>query len=472
MSRGITERETRKPLGPAVGLLLIASLLIHCGGGSQGPQIPPPTEKGAPPPTPTMLRVLHRVLYSGTDRMTCCGSLDSNSYPSEGQMYYVADQPSSNRDPLNRYVNAGATDHADGMSPLDNYTAEEVLGYPWTQASLPGLTLLSEGFDSRTGDYALVLPSESLPGYSASSLGVYGYPRFGHSSEVLLSLSAGGVTVESNEVAGGVTWRWYWNGMQFENHFGYGGEIQAAFYFGTSSTLNPNEAGDGYAPAGITAGNGSPVVRFENQGNTQSTRAVPLNWDPTAFGGDIEHPIVWDTVILGKDVTLNFKNMGPVAQYTTHVVLPAASFGTLAMPTGYLRGNFNRFWTYDAQAQRLTEVTGQVGNGCTNGNLSFPFRTNYGGVIISDASGDYAMGVYGASIEAGGQVSFFGLYSYPCTPGETSEDAGNFNVWAAVRGNGDILFPAGDSTYNSYVITETLQNVTKLMDNLYSAGIH
>ena len=91
MSSGISGRVTRKPFGPAVGVLLIAALLIHCGGGSQGPQIPPPTQKGAPPPTPTMLRVLHRVLYSGTDRMTCCGSLDSNSYPSEGQMYYVAD---------------------------------------------------------------------------------------------------------------------------------------------------------------------------------------------------------------------------------------------------------------------------------------------------------------------------------------------------------------------------------------------
>src|SRR5262249_8449605 len=219
MSRGTSGRVTRKPFGPAVGVLLIAALLIHCGGGGQGPQITPPTKKGAPPPTPTMLRVLHRVLYGGTDRMTCCGSLDSNSYPSEGDMYYVADQPGSNRDPLNRYVNAGAPEHADGMRPLDNYTLEEVLGYPWTQAS-PGLTLLSEGFDLRTGDYALMLPSESLPGYSASSLGVYGYPRFAKNSEVVLNLSGGGVTVESNAVAGGVIWRWDWNGMQFENHFG------------------------------------------------------------------------------------------------------------------------------------------------------------------------------------------------------------------------------------------------------------
>jgi len=177
-------------------------------------------------------------------------------------------------------------------------------------------------------------------------------------------------------------------------------------------------------------------------------------------------------MILGKDVTLNFDNMGPVAQYTTHLVLPVASFGTLAMPTGYLRGNFNRFWTYDAQARRLTEVTAQVADGCSNGNLSFPFYTNYGGVIISDVTGAYAMGVYGVSTANGGQISFFGLYSYPCAPGDTSENSWNFNVWAAVRGNGDILFPAGDSSYNSYVITESVQNITKLMDNLYTAGIH
>jgi hypothetical protein len=80
------------------------------------------------------------------------------------------------------------------------------------------------------------------------------------------------------------------------------------------------------------------------------------------------------------------------------------------------------------------------------------------------------MGVYGVSSTSGGLVSFFGLYSYPCASGDTSEDVYNFNVWAAVRGNGDILFPAGDSSYNSYVITESLQNVTALMDDLYRNG--
>jgi hypothetical protein len=290
------------------------AVLVSCGGGSQSTITPSPP---AHPPTPTTLRVLHRVLYTGTDRMTSIDFGERNVFPLEGQIYYVPDQSGSGRTALNRYFNAGITDHADGTNSPAGNTLEETLGCPWAQASLPGLDVLSEAVNSSTGDHALVAPSESLSGYTAGSLGVYGYRRFLNTTEAILSLSAGGVTVESNKVAGGVTWRWFWNGMEFENHNGYGREIQAAFYY-DAGPLNPNEAGDGY----LSGGNGSPTVRFENQGNTQITRAVPLNWDPTVFGGDLDHPIIWDTLILGKDLTLNFNNMGPVAKYTTHLVLP------------------------------------------------------------------------------------------------------------------------------------------------------
>jgi hypothetical protein len=448
--------------------LFAAFSLEACGGGSPPSTVTPPPHS-ALPPTPTTLRVLNRVRFSDTDLMTSVGIAERTAYVLDGGTYYVADQPADGRMALNRYMNAGATDHADGTNQPTGYAFDEVLGYPWTQASIPGLDVLSEAFNPSTGDYALIAPSESFSGYTANSLGVYGYPRFANTSEVLLSLSAGGVTVESNKAAGGVTWRWYWNGMQFENHFGFGGEIQAAFYFVGRPELNPNEAGDGYFPAGIDAGNGSPTTRFENQGNTQITRAVPLNWDPTIFGGDLDHPIIWDSLQLGKDLTLNFNNMGPVAKYTTHVVLPAATLGTLAIPTGYLRGNFNRFWTYDAQSKRLTEVTGQVPNGCGN-NSGFAFNAGFGGVIVSDATLTYAMGVYGVSTVHGGSVSYYGLNSYPCGSSDTSESVWNFNVWAAVYGN-DLPFPAGDSSYNAYVITESLQNVTTLMDQLYDAKV-
>ena len=49
----------------------------------------------------------------------------------------------------------------------------------------------------------------------------------------MLTLSAGGVNLESNAVAGGVVWRWFWNGLQFVNNADYGREIQAAFENGS-----------------------------------------------------------------------------------------------------------------------------------------------------------------------------------------------------------------------------------------------
>jgi hypothetical protein len=193
---------------------------------------------------------------------------------------------------------------------------------------------LSEFLNSGTGDYALLAPSEILPGYNPQQLAAYGYPRFGNASEVLLSLSAGGVTVQSNEVAGGTTWRWFWNGTQFLNHADYGREIQAAFYYGTTPDLNPNEAGDrltfDFLDPSIK--HGSPILQFENQETTQVTRAVPLNWIPEVFGGDQDHPVIWDSLVLGKDLTLDFNHLGPVARYTTQVVIPLTLAKILRVP--------------------------------------------------------------------------------------------------------------------------------------------
>ena len=99
------------------------AVLVSCAGGPQITVTPPPVS--ASPPTPTKLRVLYRVLYSGTDRMTSGNFGERNAYPFDGEMYYVSDQPSSGRTLLNRYLNAGATDHADGISPPNGYTLED-----------------------------------------------------------------------------------------------------------------------------------------------------------------------------------------------------------------------------------------------------------------------------------------------------------------------------------------------------------
>jgi len=410
--------------------------------------------------------------------MTSFGPNERNSYPLEAQLYYVPDATASTLTTLNRVVNAGGTDHADAVGSLNGYSLDEVLGYPWSN-SAPGLVQIPEGFNSATGDHAMMLPSENLSGYVPQALPVYGYPRYGNQGEVLLDLTAGGVTVESNAVAGGSVWRWTWNGMQFINNVDYGRQIQNAFYYldptGNLNLYNPNEAGDLYSRANPATAHGSPLLRFENNGNTQSTRTIPLNWDPTVFGGDPDHPIIWNQIVLGKDVTLNFSNMGSVAQYTTHLTLPTAAQGSLAEPAIYLRANFNRFWVYDAPSKTLSEVTGEVPSGCNTGN-EYIFYTQAGGAIISDPSGNFAMGVYAVDEAHGGAASFFIIGNFICAGNGTAEDSGDCVTTNPVKGGGDgkarnITFPAGESTYNAYIITDTLQNVTAQMDHLYAMGV-
>lgn len=455
-------------------VIALATTESACGGGTQTTQSPPPPKTEVP--TPTVLRTLYRVV-NGTDRMTTVGSAERNSYPLEAQAYYVPDQAAGDRVTLNRVVNSSSSDHADTTTSISGYSQDMELGFPWSGGSKAGVAHMIEAFNSATADYAMVAPSEGLPGYAPTPLSAYGYPRYGNAAEVLLSLSAGGVTVQSNAVAGGTTWRWYWNGTQFLNHADYGREIQGAFYFGTS-LLNPNEAGDRltFSYLDQSLKHGSPILRFGNQGNTQFTRAIPLDWDPSQYGGDQDHPVIWDTLVLGKDLTLNFQNLGPVAKYTTHLILPSANRGTLADPAGYLLSSFNRFWTYDAQSKVLHEVTAAMPDGCASSDPTvfggYSFSPDFGGIIMSDASGTNAMGIYGVSLSQGGSITYFAMWKFYCWGDGPSETSSDNTAWSAVYGNGtDVLFPAGESTYNVYLITDSVQNVTAKMDNLLQMGV-
>jgi len=440
---------------------------------------PPPPPPPPPPqaPSPTVIRTLYRVFVNGADRMTTFGPNERGSYPVEAQVYYVPDQMASNRTTLNRLINAGGIDHADAIGTLNGYSVDQPIGYPWTNSSIPALVPILEGLNSLTGDYAMVAPRETLPGYTAQPLPAYGYPRYGNADEVLLILSAGGVTVQSNAVAGGALWRWFWNGVQFVNNADYGRQIQADFYYPASQNYNPTEAGDFYHRSDPILAHGSPLLMFENQGTTQITRAVPLNWDPTVFGGDPDHPVIWDQLVIGKDLTLDFNNMGSVAKYTTHLVLPTATEGTYEAPVVFLSSNFNRFWTYDAQAKTLSEVTSRMPSGCSATQPTFVYLTHFGGDIISDASGANAMGVYGVDDASGGSVNFWNMGDFRCWGDGPGESAGDTVTIAAVKGgfggnNNNFLFPAGESTYNVYLISDTLQNVTAQMDRLFGMGVH
>jgi hypothetical protein len=246
--------------------------------------------------------------------------------------------------------------------------------------------------------------------------------------------------------------------VQYVNTADNGREIQSAFFTGSNPSLNPTEAGDGIQPP-VIAMHGSVNTLASNSGSTQSTRAIPNEFDTSSFiSNSANEFIAYLGMLLGKNITLNYNSMGPVAQYTTVIQLPnAISNGTLELPTGYMPSQFTRFWTYDATSNTLTDVSSAVPDDCNanTGPDGYEPSSGYGGVIISTQDSSSAMGIYNSTTAVGGPVDYFALWNFPCD---------GTSKWDNVRSNR--AFPAGQSTFTSYIATGTVAQVQSDMYQL------
>jgi hypothetical protein len=259
------------------------------------------------------------------------------------------------------------------------------------------------------------------------------------------------------------------------NNWDYGRQVQTDIF--PLDYANPTEAGDTWSNYPQPAVNhGSPVALAENVGLTQRTRSVPLEYDPDGtqqcvyqappgpcpgFGGGQDNPVVWQDVLLGKDLTLDFNGLGPVALYSTFMQVPKAlALGTAReIPVIYARANFYRMFTYDAEAAQLQEHV------CTDGAASI--APNYGGVIATTGDTDAAIGIYAVNTAQGGSVDWLVLnftWSCPGPPPDTGELGSDTMIVDAVRYTN---YPAGPKVTNVYLISGTLQTVAKKMAALY-----
>jgi hypothetical protein len=372
--------------------------------------------------------------------------------PSEGQMFYVPSGQELGTVALNRFWN-NVNDHLDSTrSSVAGYALEGPTGFPFSSNSLLGLAPLYEGVNS-AGDHALMRGSEELAGYTRQPLRAYGYPRFGNQSESILSLDAGGVRIESNRVYGGALWRWTWNGRQFlGNSDSLRGAYSILFTDGFTNQINEN---------GDDCQNHSPLVLATNGGETQITTAVPLA-NPFLYGSDnaCQHPVVWKDALVGKAITLNFREMGPVARYTSFVWLPnSIAAADFYHPITSVNSEFDRYWIYDAETADLQEVfVGPIGDTCEAG---YGFAPNFGGIILSDDAGDYALGVYAVNVAQGGSVTGLGLLRHTCSDG-------TYSRMDVIR-SGSV--PAGLSLYNVYFMSGTVQQVRQHMSTLYTLSV-
>ncbi len=434
--------------------------------------------------TPVPQGVLWRVNVDGTDRMTTAGADERDAFPVEGQIFYVpivgCGLPGTTTSKyLFRYNNG--PDHMDSIRPVPGYTQEGPLGCPWLPGtSLPGLMPMFEAFNPTTGDHALTHVGEKLSGYTRwKPLGVMGYQRYNNAQEVLLHLKAGRISVDSNLVAGGNLWHWNWNGLQYLNLAGYPRGMHSQMFFEAAGGNGAAYAsGDTYSffpdiPANI---HGAPLITAFNLGDVQTTMTVPLELLVDDWGGSVDNPVVWQDLVFGKELTLNFQNNPTVARYRAYLYYPAPGNQSgvgFSAPATFLRGLFTRYFAYDAVADQLTELTNQIPR-CASQEQVYDFVPTFGGIIVSDETGDYAMGVYGANLSVGGSINDMTLRPRICPElgggweNPTSESSYSTVVLRAGY-NGPITQEI--TAFNTYFVTDKLTKVRAAMHKLYLTGV-
>src|SRR5579863_10204210 len=205
------DSSVRRPANAVAGSASTASDKSY--HGSVGPYLP--------------LNVLWRIRTGGGDRTITVDPTERDAYPLDGAIFYVPlkDHPALGTVPLYRLFNGG--DHMVSLDPNEGaaqgYHVEGILGYPFVSQQ-PGTAELIRTYNPATGHHSLRNSTglDNEQGYIDQRMGVFGYPRYYNQSEQLLTLSGGGITVDSNLVAGGALWQWTWNGVQVINNWDNG----------------------------------------------------------------------------------------------------------------------------------------------------------------------------------------------------------------------------------------------------------
>jgi hypothetical protein len=333
----------------------------------------------------------------------------------------------------------------------------------------------------------------------------WGLPRYFDGPGLATPLSHPGpdrVDVILSRAAGGAVWEWWWypasgaTPVQYINHYGYGRLVQTDLFFnrehpcpvgpGTPtptatptptpsaratptpvippSCQNPAEAGSYFgvpysreyqasvtpAPGIPTATQipfvlrqGAPLIAFTPDGAHYRvhTAALPVEWDPRAYGGGPANPVVYPDLAIGKAMQLNYNNWPRVTQYIAQVenrgdLVPLPNDVFVLGPYVALRANFNRFYSY-APAIDATPVYRPLPNHCGSGGfLQIQPDTvelagvENGGVIVTDGAAPdaAAFGVYlGQDAVATGRfpytiswLDFSGCGTWP--PGAGADD--------------------------------------------------
>lgn len=201
-----------------------------------------------------------------------------------------------------------------------------------------------------------------------------------------------------------------WNGQEFIDSVDHGRQLQSASNFDSGlafipEVFNPTEAGSMHDGAGPTSSSRLwSLDATQNRLTTVSQMAFWLRPREKSQGHPARNSTVLSNHWLRKDVEIGVGGRPHVIRYDATFIVPEGERHTLGQfeaVTGYMPAEFSQLWRFDRTAHALVELDAGPGE-------------QRDPVVLSTASGAYAMGVFSPDQPTRGYETIgYGRFAFP-----------------------------------------------------------
>lgn len=248
-----------------------------------------------------------------------------------------------------------------------------------------------------------------------------------------------------------------WNGKEFIDSFDHGRQLQSAASFDCSlpgefwaERFNPTEAGsrsDGVGPT--SSSKLLSLSATENELQTTARMAYWLAPGQKSSGRPALNEKIRSDHLISKHVRIGYQNHANVIEYLATFTVPKGEQHTYAQfeaLTGYMPAEFETFWTFNPETEKLKPID----DGPGEQNLP---------VILSTKDGNYAMGVYSPEQpSAGFEHAGYGRFRF------TAAKVVKWNCVFRIRNKQGV--PAAKYPFRVFVAVGTREDVRQALASL------
>lgn len=278
------------------------------------------------------------------------------------------------------------------------------------------------------------------------------------SGDATIRAAAGGseIVITTTSRLAGAIHSLTWNGREFIDSFDHGRQLQSASNLDagapiTNETFNPTEAGSRDDGAGTKSSSRLLHLRT-GPGVLETVNQMAFWLAPGEKSGEslAKNRTILSNHLLTKRVRIGYKNLPQAIDYQVTFTLPPGerhAQATFEALTGYMPAEFERFWQFDPEREKLEPLSDGPGE------IEQP-------VVLATASGSHAMGIYAPPQPALGTTGpTYGRFRFK------AEKVVKWNCVFRVRDSGGIA--PGGYPFRMFVLVGDLETVRDALQRLH-----